>query len=689
MKTAFLLFAFLLLSLTVKAQEFTENQKQYLNTENILKNPGFENGRTGWTNLAGTFTTETAVKFKGKYSGKIVLSAQTMSLTQSSILNATQYADGVQGLAMVRIKSSVALKVCAIQAGVVSTSLCVDAPANNKWGLYKVPFILGATSNGISIASTGAVSGTVYVDDAFLGAVDLKQDINACNSASCETEFSAKISSAGVVSGENLDWINGSCTNANPRVCTFNTNLFTVTPNCSITIDNNEAIAHSEVIRAQSSSSISIYTGYGNFAAQQYATNIICQKQGADFTAAKQLSNGNTYSSTNADFWGRTYSPTITADTGALSNFTTTAVYGRQGNRLHVKGRITFTGASSAFTCPKIGLPESLTLAVSDSEILGDAVLLDSSANRYVKMDTNTLVGLTNSVRISYPVTNAGTNPQSLNYTCASVSDPVVIASGDYFDYSFEVPVNEWQQSNIIIGQFNGLESCADSYECTDTFSAKISAAGVVSAENVEWISGNASLASTSVYTIAFTSGLFTVVPNCTLTLKSTGAAGVARIDSVSESTIVVNTYNLSAANTASDFNLVCQKAGADYIGKTAKAVASDQSVRVPSTIGTVIIRTRVGQATETSDCTTSTCGLFRNIGFASVTRSSPGAYSATFSTAFKSIPFCWTNSTAVLNSKVCGAINTPTTISAGISCVIPNSTSADSFFDFYCMGEQ
>jgi len=149
--------------------------------KNILTNPSFEHltFSTGWTNSAGTFTADTVVEVDGLKAAKLVLSAQTMSLTQSSTLYAAQFADGVQGLASVRVKSDVALKVCSIQAGTVSTTNCVDVQANSKWGLYKVPFIFGATSQGISISSTGAVSGTVYIDDAFVGAVDLQASVDA------------------------------------------------------------------------------------------------------------------------------------------------------------------------------------------------------------------------------------------------------------------------------------------------------------------------------------------------------------------------------------------------------------------------------------------------------------------------------------------------------------------------------
>lgn len=142
--------------------------------KNILDNAGFEHSTfsTSWTNSAGTFTQETSTVIDGKASAKLVFSSQTMSLTQSSTLYASAFADGIQGLVSARIKSDVAIKLCAIKAGTVSTTDCVDIAADNKWSHYQVPIVLGATSNGISIASSGAVTGTVFVDDAYLGAAD-------------------------------------------------------------------------------------------------------------------------------------------------------------------------------------------------------------------------------------------------------------------------------------------------------------------------------------------------------------------------------------------------------------------------------------------------------------------------------------------------------------------------------------
>ena len=382
---------------------------------NILSNPSFEHQTfsTGWTNSVGTFTQETSVLIDGKASAKLVLSAQTMSLTQSSTLYAAQFADGVQGLAMVRIKSNIALKVCSTNNGTVSTTNCVTTNTDSKWGLYKIPFILGATSNGISIASTGAVSGTVYIDDAFVGAVDLKADIpqiqtqttnfaatsigagvtltgtpttigsgnytvssgvftalrdvnifiscrttNSLNAgtqptimangvsqnfsiptptvnyasiaqwsgivpagntfyckndastassgtvsvlttntlntsvytsscgANCVDTFSAKINTSGdAVTDENVNFINGSCTDGDPgeSACTWNTGIFTVAPNCVCSISNQVSVGDCKV--ATTSSGASIYTSLST----NYDVQLACQKQGADFVATRNI----------------------------------------------------------------------------------------------------------------------------------------------------------------------------------------------------------------------------------------------------------------------------------------------------------------------------------------------------------------------------------------------------------------
>lgn len=582
---------------------------------NLLANPSFEHTTfsTGWTSTAGTFTSEASVLIHGKKSAKLVLSSQTMALTQDSTLYAAQFADGVQGLASVRIKSDVALKVCSRSAGVTSSSLCVDVQANNKWGLYKVPFILGATSNGIAIVSSGNVTGTVYIDDSFVGAASLTQNMNACNDVSCQTEFSAKISFTGVISAENLDWI--STTTATPSsaqyTLVFNSNIFTVAPNCVATVSTSGQLATTPRIESVSSLQVVIATSYAggagaNPSVQDQAFNIICQKQGADFTAAKQLSNGNTYSSTNADTDMQPWTPTGSWTT----NSTYSGRFRRKGAYLFGEVKISLSGPPNA-TPLTINLPiyNGSQLSVDTSKYpdflesrVGSGTALDNLVTRYALRTT-----ISSSTQIqANAIDDTGA---SYAFDNAQVSNlvPFSFNSGDSVSINFMVPILGWSESNIIIGQFNGLESCTDTLECTDTFSAKVSSAGVVSDENVsDFINGNCTVSATSTFSCTFNSNVFTVAPNCTIVNQEISAATtngmIASIISTSSSNISYRTNRHDSVATPYPTNIICQKQGVDYIGKTAKAVASDQNISTPGTIKSTLCSAKISATGVISD---------------------------------------------------------------------------------------
>lgn len=100
-----------------------------------------------------------------------------------------------------------------------------------------------------------------------------------------------------------------------------------------------------------------------------------------------------------------------------------------------------------------------------------------------------------------------------------------------------------------------------------DVFSAKVSSAGVVSEESVDWINGNASISNTSEYTITFNSGIFSVAPNCVSVPGAYASGGnaitVASIDSTTSSSLR-NTMKQGGSFTASAFQIYCMKQGAD-----------------------------------------------------------------------------------------------------------------------------
>ena len=584
---------------------------------NLLVNPSFEHltFSTGWTNSAGTFTEESVLEIHGKKAAKLVLSSQTMSLTQSSALYAAQFADGVQGLASVRVKSNVALKVCSIQAGVVSTSLCVDVQANNKWGLYKVPFILGATSNGISIASTGSVTGTVYIDDAFVGAASLTQNMNACNDVSCETEFSAKISSTGVVSDESLDFIESCSFVGFTGTCTWKTGLNTVPLNCNVTPANTCA-NEVRIVNPVPNGSISFVPSLNSNAAA-CATQIICQKQGADFTAAKQLSNGNTYSSTNADTDWASCGHTTSSFTGFGTVSAIETQCKRQGGDLLMKGK--FTAGTPTAVEARISFPLWNGVQLTSA---GSSVIPTIQQSGLMSVNISTTAGFANDIAsliepsVSYFTIRT---PGSSQITKALGS--ALTGTGGTPSFNVRIPIEGWQNSNLIIAELSGLQSCTNTLECTDTFSAKQSA-GVVSQENVDWIDGSCSGSSAS-RTCTFKAGIFTVAPNCSVTTAVTDNVYASMTVSSTSVTVRLGATN----NVTYDYawNIICQKQGVDYVGKTAKAVASDQNMATPGvlkavfysafTSGAGVISNEKGDFLNTCSCTagTFTCSFNSN----------------------------------------------------------------------------
>jgi len=110
------------------------------------------------------------------------------------------------------------------------------------------------------------------------------------NDIACENTFSADVSRTGVVSGENLDWLNGNASiSTSSYTLTFNSGIFTNTPNCTATPYRTD-IAPVTRISVQSSSSINIFSinFVGGFAIDA-EFKIVCQKSGSDFKAKQTI----------------------------------------------------------------------------------------------------------------------------------------------------------------------------------------------------------------------------------------------------------------------------------------------------------------------------------------------------------------------------------------------------------------
>lgn len=208
------------------------------------------------------------------------------------------------------------------------------------------------------------------------------------------------------------------------------------------------------------------------------------------------------------------------------------------------------TATSQTLTYAYDSLPAGLKGQNCEARILylGDASLVKANVQ-------------INSVNVAsdLQLTNSGTNAAvaSINYPCGDGSTAtalVLTSTGDAANIQYAVYGGQATNLNSSIGP--------------QTFSAKVSSAGVVSSENYDWINGNCT--STAPYTCTFVSGFFTAAPNCVATQRRPG--GLNRtIGTESESTtsVIINTATANTSSSAlidTEFTLTCTRASTDVI---------------------------------------------------------------------------------------------------------------------------
>jgi hypothetical protein len=694
----------------------TDTNKHLIETgnSNLLVNPSFEHSTvsTGWTLAAGSLTGNTTNEIHGLKAASISLSSETLNLTQDSSLYASEFAGSVQGLASVRIKTSVAgVKVCARQAGVTSSSLCVDVQSNNQWGLYKVPFILSATSNGIAVTTASAVTGTVLVDDAFVGAVDLAADVDqskiagesyfagttGCTWSRTSTTVGAFTATAACPGPTIVNTSLGSwqTTDSNlPRqtindlppgkykATFFLPHLGDGTGFTAISISDGtttcEPIMASNSVNTRIGTSVSCsftYSASGNRTFEVFGgatagpLNIFNDQISPRISIKfilEYFGSGSTYTSTNADTdWAACNFSTLAWQ--GLGTVTSNLQCKRQGSDLLMKGSLSLgpvSGVEARIPLPVWNGQSLITSSVPAANVAGRIARQALTNNDYSALVVSGQAYLNVSI-----YNNATAGPLvAQNGTTFATGDTISLET-------LRIPIAGWQNSNIIIGQFNGLETCTDTYQCTDVFSAKVSIAGIVSDENINWINGNASLSS-AVYTMTFNSGVFTVAPNCTATTSTIGQlAASIRVESISPTQIqLVPSYAGGAGNNPQvidqAFHIHCQKQGVDYIGKTAKAVASDQNIRTPgltkSVLYSAVISTTGVVTVENGEFISGNC-----------TNANPSVCTFTSNT-FQSSPVC---------SATSNTYNTSVTSVATTSTVTLDKTTAAAQINLFCHG--
>lgn len=448
--------------------------------KNILEDASFEgsNAAPSWNLSLGTYISDNS-PVDGSFNAELSLSSQSLYFSQDSTLYASQFADGVQGLAMIRARTAVTstpIYVCPTQAGSVPSSLtsgCVQIQANNKWGLYKIPFILGGTSNGIAVTSNAvAITGDVEVDDAFVGAVDLKQDINVVGAWQ---SYTPTFTGFGTVSNVEFQWRqNGENVEVRGK---FTSGTSTATE-ARFTLPNSYTSAGTSKIPSlqyagpaafgsNSASAPNVLiepsVGYFTFGIQSSAASGVVKANGSGLTASGTVMSltasapvtafqnaSSVYSASNADTDWASCGHTTSDFTGFGTVSSIETQCKREGADLLMRGKFTVgtptaTEARLALKLNGSSLTSASTSSIPTIQLAGDHTRNAASTTYF-----RGVILIEPSVSyVTFAQQSSTQNAQT------KLNGDAVSGTGSVIFFTSRTPINGWTNSNVIIGTFN------------------------------------------------------------------------------------------------------------------------------------------------------------------------------------------------------------------------------------------
>lgn len=177
---------------------------------NLLKNSGFENATysTSWTITNSSGALDTTYETQGNQGTALTLSAQTGDIIKQSIAPSPNF-ESQNFEASCRIKTSLtSIQLCSLVSNNEQT--CIPVSSNNVSGLVTANFIsTSGASIGVKIKATGTETGTVYVDDCYVG-----------QARNLGTNAQAVLMGAVTITGCSAPWTTTSTTFVTPTVAT-------------------------------------------------------------------------------------------------------------------------------------------------------------------------------------------------------------------------------------------------------------------------------------------------------------------------------------------------------------------------------------------------------------------------------------------------------------------------------------
>ena len=294
-------------------------------------------------------------------------------------------------------------------------------------------------------------------------------------------------------------------------------------------------------------------TGGDNDTPATTATIVAPNKQ-LTLTGTNQyrLNTGNNNELDNANFEHSTVTTGWTVS-NATSSGSTSALEGKKALSLALTGALSLSQSSTINAARKSGVQMVASIWVNSSDVSD----LQLCSLKNGSEDKCTVSG-------GY-VQGSGWRQLTVSFLGDATSNGLKLKSTD-------------TTGTVLVDQaYVGIGSPVVDFTPDMVYSAKVSSTGVVSAESTDWISGNcvASGTNNALITCTFTTGIFTVAPNCTIT-NSTTVIAVVRLQGDPTSTQVVFVGEQSGSPQPNSYNVICQKQGADY--KTSKAYVASGS---------------------------------------------------------------------------------------------------------------
>lgn len=137
---------------------------------NLIANPSFEASTfdSGWTVTTVTDAKETTIIVDGLNSAKLTYSSQTGGISQS-VTPAVQ-TNSVNYEASCKVNTTfTTMEVCGLAGGTKQN--CIAVPSSGTWQIVSANFVgpANGTTVGVQVDTTASGSGTVYVDDCYVG----------------------------------------------------------------------------------------------------------------------------------------------------------------------------------------------------------------------------------------------------------------------------------------------------------------------------------------------------------------------------------------------------------------------------------------------------------------------------------------------------------------------------------------